>query len=52
MSTSPVGADKPIEDIEAALLAATKRHFGVLPEELGGLPSSAFAAKAFTGAGS
>ena len=27
-----------------------KRHFGVLPEELGGLPSSAVIAKAFTGA--
>jgi hypothetical protein len=27
-----------------------KRHFGVLLEELDGLPSSAFAAKAFTGA--
>jgi predicted dinucleotide-binding enzyme len=27
-----------------------KRHFGVLPDELDGLPSSAFVAKAFTGA--
>ena len=27
-----------------------KRHFGVLLEELDGLPSSAFVAKAFTGA--
>jgi len=65
-----MGANKPIEDIEATLLAATKsawmsssggptrrwqrrplkRHFGVLLEELDGLPSSAFVAKAFTGA--
>jgi hypothetical protein len=65
-----MGANKPIEDVEATLPAATKsaldefiwwptrrwqrwslkRHFGVLPEELGGLPSSAVIAKAFTGA--
>jgi hypothetical protein len=70
MSTSPMGANKPIEDIEATLLAATKsvwmsssggptrrwqrrplkRYFGVLLQELDGLPSSAFVAKAFTGA--
>jgi 8-hydroxy-5-deazaflavin:NADPH oxidoreductase len=50
MSTSPVGANKPIENIEPSLLAATKRHFGALPEEPDGLPSSAFVAKAFTGA--
>ena len=65
-----MGANKPIEDIEATLLAATnrlwmsssggptrrwqrrplKRHFGVLLEELDGVPASAFVAKAFTGA--
>jgi len=28
MSTSPMGANKPIEDIEATLLAATKSALG------------------------
>ena len=65
-----MGANKPIEDIEASLLAATKSalnelvwwahatmaakaaeaSLGVLLEELDGPPSSAFVAKAFTGA--
>jgi putative transposase len=35
MSTSPMGANKPIEDIEATLLAATKSAFGASQSHMG-----------------